>query len=119
MTNVSSIAVPAYTASTSLTAPSADVSVSEDVSVSGVSQNDVSRVENVPALEVSIIDPNAAAAFYAQAYDNRSAGADSTPRGVEIDRIEMIKQGFDHMRDMIQTISENAADGAASMDVKF
>ena len=47
------------------------------------------------------------------AYDTRATGADATPRGVEIDRIEMIREGFEHMRSVLSTISENAAASGA------
>ncbi|WP_138469694.1 hypothetical protein [Poseidonocella sp. HB161398] len=43
-------------------------------------------------------------------YDERVLHPDPTPRGVEIDRIEMIEQGFDHIRELFAAISAAAAE---------
>lgn len=59
-------------------------------------------------------------ALYTAAYDPRGLSPDTTPRGVEIDRIEMIKEGFDHIRDLIRTISETAAaENGGNLDTRL
>ncbi|WP_172331704.1 hypothetical protein [Mangrovicoccus sp. HB161399] len=63
------------------------------------------------AAAVEILLVNAALeSYYASLYDPRTLHPDPTPRGVEIDRIEMIKEGFDHLRELIQAITKAAAD---------
>ncbi|MBE3639899.1 hypothetical protein [Mangrovicoccus algicola] len=41
-------------------------------------------------------------------HDPRQLRPDDTPRGVEIDRIEMIRHGFAHLRELLQAISAAA-----------
>lgn len=65
-------------------------------------------VESAP-MELTVNNPVLASHFAAQSvYDVRGVQEDGSPRGVEIDRIEMIKTGFEHIRNVISTISENA-----------
>lgn len=93
--------------------------------VSGVSGSDVDGVrvsEALPAvhvspLELSITNAATETAFNAAAYDNRGISNDTSPRGVEIDRVKMIQDGFEHMRNMIQTISEGTAEQAQTLDM--
>lgn len=62
-----------------------------------------------PALvKLALCDPALESCFAAHLlYDPRGIDTDPTPRGVDIDRIEMIKTGFDHIRDMIGAISDS------------
>lgn len=63
--------------------------------------------EHAP-VTLTLCDPALESCFAAHLlYDPRGIDTDTTPRGVDIDRIEMIKTGFDHIRDMIGAISDS------------
>ncbi len=71
------------------------------------------------AVEILLVNA-ALESYYAGLYDERALRPDATPRGVEIDRIEMIEQGFDHLRELIEAISEAAAeDLLPSTDIRL
>lgn len=71
--------------------------------------------EPVALNDLTLVNPALESYFAAQAlYDNRGVHDDATPRGVEIDRIEMIKTGFEHIRSMITKISDNIQNDGAS-----
>lgn len=73
---------------------------------------------------VTLFDPTLERIFAAESvYDPRGIQLDNSPRGVEIDRIEMIKQGFDHIRELIEKISETTGQpgetNAVLLDIKL
>lgn len=109
MTSISAVSAVAATV-----APQAAARVEELVSGEVSKPSAEPQVHTTPAAEIqqTIVNPAMESAFAAMSqYDNRGVTTDGTPRGVEVDRIQMIETGFEHMRAMIAAGSQTAQSG--------
>ncbi|MEM8554051.1 MAG: hypothetical protein AAGF71_04390 [Pseudomonadota bacterium] len=105
---------------------SAAVSIAPTHNVNANAQTAEPKV-NAPAVseprdvQVTINNPVLESVYTAHlTYDVRGVSEDLTPRGVEIDRIKMIEQGFEHIRNMINPQGNAQSGGeskAASLDI--